>query len=135
MHILLAHEMPGLGGQEARGGCPFGAFIDESGEGATPPELLKRGVYSDIAVPLKGGPWREASMVLLHMALARGQNAFLDPADKLASFAKETANFLRAASGKRLEATAAPHIKVRRASWGRVELARPVARGARAVQR
>ena len=38
-------------------------------EGATPGELLKRGIYSSIAVPLKGGEWRKASMVQLAMAL------------------------------------------------------------------
>lgn len=38
-------------------------------EGATPEDLLHRGVYSEIAVPLKGGPWREASMALLSTML------------------------------------------------------------------
>ena len=31
-----------------------------AGPGATPLALLQRGVYSDVAVPLKGGPWRDS---------------------------------------------------------------------------
>ena len=68
VNVLLAHEMPGVGGQEARFGCEFGTFFS-CADGATPGELLKRGVYSSIAVPLKGGEWRKASMVQLAMAL------------------------------------------------------------------
>jgi len=68
IHILLAHEMTGAGGQETRFGCEFGDFFGHP-DGATPHELLKRGIYSEIAVPLKGGAWREASMMLLAMAL------------------------------------------------------------------
>ena len=68
VHVMLAHEMPGVGGQEARHGCEFGSFF-ACDEGATPQELLQRGIYSEIAVALKGGPWREASMVLLGQAL------------------------------------------------------------------
>ena len=68
VNVLLVHEMPGVGGQEARFGCEFGTFFS-CADGATPGELLKRGVYSSIAVPLKGGEWRKASMVQLAMAL------------------------------------------------------------------
>ena len=64
MRILLAHEMPGIGGQEKRFGCEFGDFFGHP-DGATPAELLQRGIYSAIACPLKGGAWRKASMVLL----------------------------------------------------------------------
>ena len=38
-------------------------------DGATPADLLKRGIYSEIAIALKGGAWREASMAMLDMAL------------------------------------------------------------------
>ena len=34
-----------------------------------PPELLQKGIYSEIAVALKGGAWRNASMALLTVAL------------------------------------------------------------------
>merc|ERR1711998_299044 len=68
MHILLVHEMPGAGGQDARFGCEFSRFFAHP-DGATPSELLASGIYSEIAVPLKGGPWREASMVLLDRVL------------------------------------------------------------------
>ena len=68
VNVLLVHEMPGVGGQEARFGCEFGSFFS-CADGETPEELLARGIYSSIAVPLKGGAWREASMVLLGLAL------------------------------------------------------------------
>jgi len=67
IHVLLVHEMPGGGGQDARSGCEFATFFGHP-DGATPPELLKRCIYSEIAVPLKGGAWREASMALLGVA-------------------------------------------------------------------
>jgi hypothetical protein len=67
--ILLVHEMAGAGGQEARFGCEFGSFFS-CPDGETPGELIQRGIYSSIAVPLKGGAWREASMMLLNAALA-----------------------------------------------------------------
>ena len=56
--LTLAHEMPGIGGQEARGGTPFSSFFAAC---ATPIELLKAGIYSKLAIPFKGGAWREAS--------------------------------------------------------------------------
>ena len=67
--ILLAHEMIGFGGQEARFGCEFQQFFGCE-DGATPPDLLHKGIYAQIAVALKGGPWRDASMVLLGRELA-----------------------------------------------------------------
>ena len=70
--ILLVHEMPGSGGQDARFSCEFGAFFS-CPDGATPSDLVQRGIYSSIAVPLKGGAWREASMVLLGAALGMSQ--------------------------------------------------------------
>jgi hypothetical protein len=60
--VLLAHEMAGAGGQEARFGCEFATFF-ACDEGATPASLLKAGIYAQIAVALKGGEWRTASMV------------------------------------------------------------------------
>jgi hypothetical protein len=69
VHILLAHEMSGGGGQTERFGCEFGVNF-ACADGTTPDELLRRNLCSEIAVPLKGGPWREASMALLSMALS-----------------------------------------------------------------
>jgi hypothetical protein len=63
----LMRTVPGAGEQEARLGCEFGSFFS-CADGATPAELLKRGIYSEIAIALKGGPWREASMAMLGMA-------------------------------------------------------------------
>jgi len=71
--VLLAHEMPGLGGQEKRFGCEFASFFS-CPDGTTPSELLQRGVYSSIAIPLKGGPWREASIALMVRALGMSKN-------------------------------------------------------------
>ena len=63
--LLLAHEMPGLG-QDVRHGVEFASFFKD---GATDPALLKAGIYGKIAVPLKGDPWRQASMALLAKSL------------------------------------------------------------------
>ena len=68
MPILLAHEMPGLGGQDERHGVAFGSFFDSS---ATPMALIKAGIYGTIAVALKGGPWRDASMVEMVKAIGK----------------------------------------------------------------
>jgi len=61
--LLLAHEMPGMG-QDARYGVEFSSFFS-SADGATPSSLLARGIYGQIAVPLKGGEWREVSIRLV----------------------------------------------------------------------
>jgi hypothetical protein len=74
VHILLAHEMSGCRGQEARHGCEFIQFFTCE-DGATPGQLLHRGIYSEIAVALKGVEWRKVSMVLLAQALAAGAEA------------------------------------------------------------
>ena len=63
--LVLAHEMPGLEGDPARDvrhECEFDLFFEHE---QTPPELLAAGIYNELAVPLKGGPYREASLVLL----------------------------------------------------------------------
>jgi len=101
VHVLLAHEMTGVGGQEHRFGCEFSSFFN-CREGATPVDLLKRGVYSEIAVPLKGGAWRETSMVLLVKSLAMSQDDI--------EMAKEGGDFLRLGlplSGTRLSSVSA----------------------------
>jgi hypothetical protein len=67
VQVVLAHEMPGVGGQVARFGIPFGSFFASD---ATPLELLKAGIYGTIAVALKGGVWREVSMVLMVQRLS-----------------------------------------------------------------
>jgi hypothetical protein len=38
-------------------------------KGTIPTHLLQRGIYSQIAIALKGGAWRDTSMVLLAKAL------------------------------------------------------------------
>lgn len=70
VRLVLAHEMPGLWQEEeGRRVSRFETFF-ASDDGATPQELLDRGVYRSIAVPLKGGPLRPVSLALLHEAIA-----------------------------------------------------------------
>ena len=71
--LLLAHEMPGVGGQEARHAAEFASFF-ACDDGATPPELLQAGIYSKIAIALTGSSWREASMVLLLQGVQSGND-------------------------------------------------------------
>ena len=66
--LVLAHEMPGRG-QEGRAAVEFGAFLSD---GRTPTDLIAKGVYALVAVPLKGGAWRETSMALLEAAVREG---------------------------------------------------------------
>jgi len=58
--LLLAHEMPGDGEQQERHACEFSHFFT-----VTPPEVLRGGIYSKIAAPLKGGEWRKVSMLMM----------------------------------------------------------------------
>lgn len=67
VQLLLAHEMLGTDA-EARGGVDFGSFFDCE-QGTTPPQLVRAGIYSQIAVALKGGAHRQVSMSLLTKAL------------------------------------------------------------------
>jgi len=96
LSIKLAHEMPGLGGQHSRHGCEFGTFF-ASPNGATPPQLLQRGIYSEIAVPLKGGAWREASLVLLGAAigLTKEEEEAAAEGDDVLGLASETSTSLK----------------------------------------
>jgi len=60
VELLLAHETPDEGSQEARHGVKF-----EEVQEATPQHLLVHGVYNKIAVALKAGSSREVSMQML----------------------------------------------------------------------
>ena len=62
VHVLLVHEMPGVGGQEARFSCDFSAFF-ACPDGATPGELLNRGIYSEVvrSCTFEPGPSRTAA--------------------------------------------------------------------------
>jgi hypothetical protein len=63
--LLLANEMESFDVDE-RHGCKFDCFFDRN---TTPRELLGAGIYNDIAVPLRGGPWRNVSIALLAKAI------------------------------------------------------------------
>ena len=70
LRLLLAHEMPGLTpGREA---VDFDHFF---AEGQTPRTLVAAGIYATIAVPLKGGAWRETSMALLATEMGAVESA------------------------------------------------------------
>ena len=65
---MLVHEQYGLG-QEATKGCSFENIIAE-----TPRSLQRAKLYCKIAVPLKGGIYRNRSLVMLAEVLL-GLNA------------------------------------------------------------
>jgi len=69
VRLHLAHEMPGLG-QVGRSAAPFDSFF-ACDLGATPMDLLRRGIYNRIAVALKGGQLRSVGLALLHQAITR----------------------------------------------------------------
>jgi len=69
VQLHLAHEIPGLG-QEERSAAPFDSFF-ACDLGATPEELLRRGIYNSIALTLKGGQLRSVGLALLHQAITR----------------------------------------------------------------
>lgn len=88
VNVLLVHEMPGVG-QEGRHAVEFASFFS-CDDGATPAHLLKAGIYAAIAVPLKGGPWRAASMALLQKAITSSPPA-PTPAEALAPASRNPA--------------------------------------------
>jgi hypothetical protein len=74
--LLLAHEMPDVSVHNPwRHGSEFGDFFGVSAEGVhtTPPILKEMGIYHGIALPLKGGEYREASLALLADSIAGGK--------------------------------------------------------------
>jgi len=66
-HLLLAHEVPGVE-PDGRHAVQFATFFDD---GATPRALLDTGIYATVASPLKGGVWRQASLLMLAQELSR----------------------------------------------------------------
>ena len=81
IRLILAHEMimfafpesewgwiqpvqEGHALQRARHACEFGSFFED-----TPQHLIEKGIYSNIASPLKGGAWRPVSLKLIALAL------------------------------------------------------------------
>mmetsp|Transcript_35777 Transcript_35777/g.93992 ORF Transcript_35777/g.93992 Transcript_35777/m.93992 type:complete len:214 (+) Transcript_35777:439-1080(+) len=82
MALVLVHEMIGVGGQEDRSGCEFSTLFS-CDDGATPTELLRRGIYAKIAIALKGGEWRKTSMVMLAKAFAGSEAVVQEDADEL----------------------------------------------------
>ena len=68
--LVLAHEMPDPRepqhkiGSNAEGRCPC-EFADFFLSTQTPEELLRAGIYDNVAVAFKGGAWRQVSRTLL----------------------------------------------------------------------
>ena len=72
--LLLAHEMPGIGGQAERGAVHFDDLF-ECDAGATPKRLLSAGIYHKIAHVLKGGAWRRTSLLLIAKEIVKTASA------------------------------------------------------------
>ena len=69
IHLLLVHEMPGIG-QAHRHGVEFRTFFPNGGnQVTTPQQLVDNGIYSEVAISLKGGPWRNAALLGLVRAV------------------------------------------------------------------
>ena len=71
MHIVLVHEQ-----RRGKGAVPFSYFLNEAGNRVTPPQLLqdraksrtappRKGLYSDLAVPLYDAPFLQTSLRLI----------------------------------------------------------------------
>ena len=77
VHLLLAHETEpskmAPAGSATHGGIRFEALIS-CVDGATPEHLLRRRIYNEIAVPLKGGRYRTTSLLLLAEAVCSRRN-------------------------------------------------------------
>ena len=67
INLLLVYETVG-GGRGAEQKSRFACTFEELRK-VTPPDLIERGVYNKIALGMKGGPWRKASMIKLAKAL------------------------------------------------------------------
>jgi len=66
VRLLLVHEMPDVEVEPGRHAVEFASFF---AAGATPRELIDAGIYTPIATSLKGGVWRQTSLVMLVQAL------------------------------------------------------------------
>ena len=80
VHVLLAHEKPDAFQEDSRHPCEFKEFFE-----TTPEQLRLKSLYAEIAVPLKGGEWRKASMVLLAKQFQKHTHQASDMSKALAS--------------------------------------------------
>ena len=96
-----ANNNAGMGddGQVARAGVDFGEVLTQ-----TPPDLLERGVYHQIAISLKGGELREPGLANLAERLAKRvplAPIAIEPATARSSgLFKSAARLLQAASAR-----------------------------------
>jgi len=71
--LLLAHEVPAITpDQQGRHGVKFETFFT-CAEGATPEWLLRKGIYSEIAIPMTGGELRGTSLMMVASVLSKKQ--------------------------------------------------------------
>ena len=61
--------VPGIDVQKERSACDFIDFLSCE-RGTTPQKLLLMGIYHQIAIALKGGPWRRATLIVVAKVLA-----------------------------------------------------------------
>jgi len=87
--LILAHEMPGVD-SAPRHACEF-KFFFACEEGTTPSTLVKAGIYQKIAIALKGGEWRKASIQMLMNAVAASPAARKSKLGRLASHTLDAA--------------------------------------------
>ena len=67
IHLLLAHEMPGLN-DGPRHACEFSSFFT-----TTPQTLIDNKLYNQIAIPLKGDEWRKPSLSMMMEAICKSE--------------------------------------------------------------
>lgn len=68
INLVLVHEMPGLEQPPTRHAVEFSTFF-KCAAGETPAALIQAGLYKTLAVALKGGPWRKASLAMVTRSL------------------------------------------------------------------
>jgi hypothetical protein len=110
----VVHAVPGVLANEERRAVDFGAFFSCE-DGTTPQELLHAGIYNQIAIALKGGPWRRASLVVIASVLAqRSASAPQRPVIKQLSTSAK--NLLLSTSNARLSTSAGNLLSKTRAA-------------------
>lgn len=92
IRLMLVHEAPGVCKDDAveRAAVEFGTFFE-----TTPELLLRKGVYDQIAIALKGGAWRETSLALV----VRAVHSNPPPLEEVSS--KKLSHYLRAVRAER----------------------------------
>ena len=100
--LILAHEqVSAVEAENERNACRFDDFFSNV-DGQTPQELLKKGIYDTIAVPLKAAAWRDASLKMLILKLVNARPSKKKPKGRLASGATKAWQAARSGFYRRL---------------------------------